>query len=491
MTLVIILLGLLAAAPPSLIILLGPGHCRLTSDGSNNRILSGIYCLEEMRFSPFNDDYASQIQQSYSWERTPSYAPTPGNFGRDRTPSVFSFSSNREPDERSSPLRQNIPNQLDFLQVDNRGNGTTNDKQPPTSIRYLIEWKVTLNNRVVKKDTEQDLVLRPSSYWEQIKQNAESTVRRKIKRNQRVRLDDTEVIVSVNDRSQDDLFKTFDNTNIDWTSIERQLLMWGNLLHAGKRLRLRITINYIEDSDLPLSRNTDKRGTTSVTKKMLTERDVQIDAEYASGQPSVWRDVYRIMRCSGPPCRHEGQYCWQNPVGKKHYKLKTHHLKSLVKFVERGGTIETHDDVPEEVRQQLYDEEEERHEKQKKGPNHSLPGSMCPININVLPTQSSLPPAMGTDTGSTTHADPIHISGPLDIAVEEYTAWQISRVSRETFKEQIVNAGNVALENCLDLKQIDKDQDSEFFVKRGVKVGAARRFVSEIRHWLDYEKSKD
>ena len=42
----------------------------------------------------------------------------------------------------------------------------------------------------------------------------------------------------------------------------------------------------------------------------------------------------------------------------------------------------------------------------------------------------------------------------------------------------------MALENCLDLKQIDKDQDFNYFVKEGVKVGVARRFVSEIRCWL-------
>ena len=438
-------------------------------------------------FSPFNDDHASQPPQLDPWESTPPYAPTPGNFDRDCTPSVSSLPFDCEPEERSSLLRQHASDQLDFPEAEDRGGRRANDKQAPICIRYFIEWKVTLNNRVVKKDTEQDLVLKPSSYWGQIKENAENTIRRKNKRNQRVRSDDTEVTVSVNDRSQDDLTKTFDNTNVDWTAIEKQLLMWGNILRLpGKRLKLRISINYIEDSDLSLSGNVDKRGTTSVTRSMLTERDLRIDAEHASGQPSVWRDVYKTMRCPGSPCRHEGQYCWQDPVGKKHYKLRTHHLKSLVKFVERGGTIETHDDVPEDVRQQLYAEEEQRLEKPKRNLHHSMNGSMCPPvinNINVLPAHSAQQSLTSTDpvSSNTILADFIDISGPLDIAVEEYTAWQKSRVRRVIFKEQIAKAGEVALENCLDLKQIDKDQDPEFFVKRGVKVGAARRFVSEIR----------
>lgn len=96
--------------------------------------------------------------------------------------------------------------------------------------------------------------------------------------------------------------------------------MWGNLFCVGKELRLSISINYIKDGDLLLlSKKRDKRGTTSVTQRILTEQDARFDAEYASGQPSVWRDVYRIMRCPGPPCRHEEQYCWQDPVGKTHY----------------------------------------------------------------------------------------------------------------------------------------------------------------------------
>lgn len=136
----------------------------------------------------------------------------------------------------------------------------------------------------MSKDTEQDLAVAPSSHWAKITQDAENVMRRKIRHNQHVRSDDTTVRVSVNERGQSDLNKRFDGTNIDWKPIEKQLLMWGNLFHIGKKLKLFISINYIEDSGPPLSRNIDKRGKSSVTKRMLTERDAQIDAEQASGQ---------------------------------------------------------------------------------------------------------------------------------------------------------------------------------------------------------------
>jgi hypothetical protein len=65
-------------------------------------------------------------------------------------------------------------------------------------------------------------------------------------------------------------------------------------------------------------------------------------------------------------------------------------MKALIRYVEQGGILETHDDVPESLREQLYAEENQRHEKRKKIPDNATIGSMCPpININVLPARSS------------------------------------------------------------------------------------------------------
>jgi hypothetical protein len=119
-----------------------------------------------------------------------------------------------------------------------------------------------------------------------------------------------------------------------------------------------------------------------------------------------------------------------------------------------------------------------------------------PININVLPTQSSQPViSYSSSTEATlsraTQSDSIDIPGPLEVAVEEYTNWQLSRVNTETFRDNIKKARDVTLENCLDLKQIHLDQDPDFFVKQGVKIGVARRFVSEVSLWLKHcEKNR-
>jgi hypothetical protein len=44
------------------------------------------------------------------------------------------------------------------------------------------------------------------------------------------------VTVSVTDCSERDLLKRFDNTNIDWAIVQKQLLAWGELFCIGKKL---------------------------------------------------------------------------------------------------------------------------------------------------------------------------------------------------------------------------------------------------------------
>lgn len=99
---------------------------------------------------------------------------------------------------------------------------------------------------------------------------------------------------------------------------------------------------------------------------MLSERALQLDAEEeASRQPSIWRDVYNLMQCPGPPC-NLGPHCWRESVGEKHYKLETHHLRSLIRRVEQGGRLHTHEDMPSEISEQLYAEEQQDGERQRK-----------------------------------------------------------------------------------------------------------------------------
>jgi len=56
------------------------------------------------------------------------------------------------------------PDKLILIQLNDWDQEKTYDEDPPNYIYYSIEWKVTLNNKMISKDTEQDLMLAPTSY---------------------------------------------------------------------------------------------------------------------------------------------------------------------------------------------------------------------------------------------------------------------------------------------------------------------------------------
>jgi len=379
-----------------------------------------------------------------------------------------------------------LSGKLELLNLDEWNENETYDEEPPTCVHYSIEWKVTLNNKLLSKDTEPDLVLAPRFYWSLfLREKLEKLLQKKLPPSKRVACEDTNVVVSVTERSKRDLTKRFDEVDVDWFLVERQLSQWSESFRAGKKLRVDVSFNYVEiGQPTPVaSKRGGKRGYPSATQQMLAERDSQVDAEEGtSSLPSVWQDVYNLMRCPGPPCSL-GPHCWRDPHGKKHYKLRTHQLKALIRHVAQGGQLRSHDDVPEDVRQQLYAEEQQQLERQRRA-THSAPAGHAPIHItNVLPG-----PSHSTSDSTKVQAKPrLDVPGFLDAAVEEYSDWQQSRVRREDQKDDIRNMCDMALEHGLDLQQLHDDQDPDFFISRDIKIGVARRFIRDIEHWVQQQ----
>ncbi|CAP74103.1 Pc04g00090 [Penicillium rubens Wisconsin 54-1255] len=266
---------------------------------------------------------------------------------------------------------------------------------------YRIEWRVTVNNREVSKDTEEDVVLAPSAFWQlSLGKVLEKALRRKTAHHRQVRSDDTVIVASTTDRTKQNLSKRLDDTDISWTAIEKQLL---------------ICFNYVENrrSSPSAGRKGEKRGKSSVTQRLLSERDAQIDVEEIS-------------------------------------------------HVEKGGVLESHKDVPEAVRDELYREEQDRLERDRPkgghvtGPRLSYP----PINIHL----SSSPSAPhGLEISAPKVPDnlqppsPLDISSPRDVSVKEYGYWQVSNVENDSLKTVFREVCDVMLENGLDLEQVSLD----------------------------------
>lgn len=445
--------------------------------------------------TPFHNNF-SQPQDPEAWDQDSQYSPpTPGYF---RSP--YATRSNYSPspsvlEYEPNAAIQTRPSTLPLLQESEWEKDKAYDEDPPSCIHYFIEWRVTLNNKAVVKDTEEDIVLAPSAYWKLVlEEKLRKVLQEKVSHKKRIRVDDTAIVASVNDRSQRDLTKRFNKTDIVWAPIEKQLRMWSIQFSRGKRLTLRMCFNYVEDStSVSAGRKGEKRGKSSVTNRMLDDRDAQLDAEEnACGQQAVWRHVYDLMKCDSSAC-HLGPYCWLDPVGKKHYRLRTQTLKRLVTYAEKGGVLETHKDVPDEIQEELHLEEQQRQEKDKSKSGNVLGVTPYPpININVLPSHS-----VGLDTtASSATADPsvsketspLKIPGFRDVAVKEYGEWLASTVSDDTLKAAFRQACDVTLSDGFDLEHIHKDQNPGFFVGKGVMPGIARTFVENIRDWVETVK---
>jgi hypothetical protein len=57
-------------------------------------------------------------------------------------------------------------------------------------------------------------------------------------------------------KSERDLKKRFEKTDIDWSAINRQIFMWQAILHQPKKmLTVSISINYLEDTNPPAEKN--------------------------------------------------------------------------------------------------------------------------------------------------------------------------------------------------------------------------------------------
>jgi hypothetical protein len=166
----------------------------------------------------------------------------------------------------------------------------------------------------------------------------------------------------------------------------------------------------------------------------------------------------------------------------------------LVTYAEKGGVLESHKDVPDEIQEELYLEEQRRQEKDKRK-GVSIPGlgtPYPPININVLPSHPARVDVTGTEatvdlTGSKV-VGTLKIPRFRDLAVKEYSEWLASNVSDETLKDAFRQAFDVTLSDRFDFEHIYKDQNPEFFVGKGIKPGIARSFVENIRDWVENVK---
>jgi hypothetical protein len=120
--------------------------------------------------------------------------------------------------------------------------------------------------------------------------------------------------------------------------------------------------------------------------------------------------------------------------------------------MQNGHTLKKHDDVPKDIREQLYAEEQQqslkRHQKATRTSTASHPIAIT----NVLPapfyqTSHLVSSPAGTPAPDMppkyTLIDRLNIPGFRDDAVKEYCAWQQSQVNEPALKVEYETACNV------------------------------------------------
>ncbi|KAG9778313.1 hypothetical protein KCU88_g4333, partial [Aureobasidium melanogenum] len=94
----------------------------------------------------------------------------------------------------STSVFKHRPQGLGFVQMKDWDCDATYDEMPPAYIHYRVEWKLMINKTVVSKQTEEDIVLEPTSYGPQILLPClEELLKRKVPPPQSARAEDTDV----------------------------------------------------------------------------------------------------------------------------------------------------------------------------------------------------------------------------------------------------------------------------------------------------------
>jgi len=389
------------------------------------------------------------------------------------------------PPSQLRPARKTLP----FVPFADWVPGQSYEEQPPFCMHYIMEWKLTVNKRVTAKQTEDDLVVAPSDFW---KNKLSSQVADIVNsRGNPCIAEVTTIVLSVNDRSEQDITKYFKELEIDWAVVEKQLQSWSHLLRIGKTLRIKVSFNYMDNG------KTGRTAGRGATATQLAERNARVDAEQTvSGTPDAWRQVYGLLKCPGPPC-DRGPYCWQDPDTKKHYKLMGHHLRSLVKFVQRGSKLEAQSDVPEDIRKQLYAEEQQQSNRKRKRLDSGLYSTDHPPMVinNYIPTHLSQAvtgfsgSSMDLTVRSSLRSSSLSIPGMRDDAVDAYCRFHCSRVKSQAQKQNYELARDLTLERGFDLDLIYEDNDAQYYIDQGIIEGVARRWVKDVSDFLDGYKS--
>ena len=363
------------------------------------------------------------------------------------------------------------------------------EESPPTCIRYRVEWslvwKGALRSKVLSTNTEQDVVLRPDSFWTNVlSPKLKAAHEKRLPTGKDAYLDDVEIVLSVNQSKEDDLPIRFDEVELAWPAVEDQILKWGDLFRAGKRIKVIVRFNYKERVVAPAEAAGNNStsvvsGRPSATRRQLAERGLHLNAvEASTGRQAIWNHVYTITRCTCEKSMH----CWRNSENKRHYPLKAHHIRSLIKHMVDGGEFTNHEQMPEVIQEQLLAEEIQEHARAARRAATANP--VLSGNVMHMHPPNASATSLTTAAPSSAPRRRLKIFGSRDKALKDFCEWQETKVDDPNHKAEYKKAYAIASAHMLDLESLYEDNNPESLGREGLKRGPAMHMFRDIPEWV-------
>ncbi|KAH7119412.1 hypothetical protein B0J13DRAFT_532507 [Dactylonectria estremocensis] len=169
----------------------------------------------------------------------------------------------------------------------------------------------------------------------------------------------------------------------------------------------------------------------------------------------------------------------------------------LADHLQSGKVLNGHDDVPDNFRRLVLDDERDRQEREqkerekqrekeqrRKRRRRDSDGSsvgITAVHCHRCATGDLDTPQMVFPTSPLLEFDLSR-----EDAVTAYSVWQRSQVSTEEQKKSYDSAQELTLAHCFDLDMLASNQERmyRFYKKHGIPGGVAWRYVCDVRSWV-------
>jgi hypothetical protein len=334
---------------------------------------------------------------------------------------------------------------------------------------YTINWTLCLKKMRLHKLTGnavQNIDRYPSVLWNaSLKSEIDAIVQEK-GLDRGYEPDETQITLSINARGEQDVPKRFTGHDVDWSEVDEQIESWSNLVSRGRRLTIKVIFIFKETTQLASTR-TGRTG-RNATETQLNERATLLQNSIT--EVPIWEQVYDLFECPGSGCEI-GPYCWRNPETGIRHAVTTSILLKIVEYVEKGGKLKEHSDLPKHYRNEILNPPTKR--KQADGPQ---------INItNVIPGSEATPPVKR-----------IKIAGSRDNAISHYRDWHCEQVDDDNWKRDFYRIAELTFKARLTLNRLFEAQEDEmgFFISNKFPRGIAHQWVSMVDEWVT-SRNKD